>query len=249
MMKKVLFCHGVPGSQMDAELLRAANPNVEVIVIDLLSFPPETLDLALANALGAKSIAADQGGISLVGFSIGAMAAIKIAAAHPQLVSRLTLISPAAPLSLGDFLPDMAGKPVFEMATRRPMMLRALTALQGLLTRCSPNTMINLLFGKCGPAERALLKDPVFRNAMVTALTESFACRRGNYLAHINAYVSDWSDTLDNVRCPIDLWHGTKDTWSPPQMSAALAEAFGEKATVKLVQDAEHYSTMAKVTL
>ena len=248
-MKKVLFCHGMPGSQIDADLLRAANPNVEIIAIDLLSFPPESVDLAFANALGAKSIAADQDGIPLVGFSIGAMAAIKIAAAHPQSVSRLTLISPAGPLSLGDFLPEMAGKPVFEMAIRRPMMLRALTAFQGLLTRCSPNTMINLLFGKCGPAEKSLLKGPVFRNGMVTALTESFANRPSNYLAYINAYVSDWSDTLDMVQCPVDLWHGTNDTWSPPQMSAALAEAFGDKATVKLVQDAEHYSAMAQVTL
>ncbi|MEP3845479.1 MAG: alpha/beta fold hydrolase [Paracoccaceae bacterium] len=83
-MKKVLFCHGMPGSQKDADLLCAANPNAEVIAIDLLSFPPESMDLAFANALGTKSIATHQGGISLVGFSIGAMAAIKIAAAHPQ---------------------------------------------------------------------------------------------------------------------------------------------------------------------
>jgi pimeloyl-ACP methyl ester carboxylesterase len=70
------------------------------------------------------------GGVHLVGFSIGALAATKIAAFDPEQVSKLTLISPAAPLQLGTFLEDMAGKPIFEMAIKRPGVLALVTRVQ-----------------------------------------------------------------------------------------------------------------------
>ena len=65
----------------------------------------------------------------IVAFSLGAYRAIATAASQPEHVTRLTLISPAAPLELGDFLPHVAGRAVFR-ATRFPPLLRALTAVQ-----------------------------------------------------------------------------------------------------------------------
>lgn len=248
-MKTVLFCHGVPGSPADGTLLSAANPDVEVIAVDLLGFGPGSVGLALSQALDRAAPAKDQDGIAVAGFSIGAMAAIRLAADYPDLVSRLILVSPAAPLSLGDFLPDMAGRPVFGLATDHPARLHALTVFQGAMTRWFPDAVIALLFRTCGPAERALLKEPGFRAALVAGLDASFRRNRANYLAYLRAYVADWTHRLALVRCPVDIWHGTQDTWSPPQMSTALAESFGNSATLKLVEGAGHYSTLTHVTL
>lgn len=244
-MKNVFFCHGMPGSQKDADLLAAANPDAHIVAIDLLSAPAGGVGDVFLSALDGH----DKADVTVVGFSIGAMAAIQIAALHPNIVSKLILVSPAAPLSLGDFLPKMAGKPVFELAIKRPMVLRALTKAQGVIARLSPNTMINMLFGKCGPAEKALLLDPMFRPIITQGLRASFLHQQSNYLSYVTAYVEDWSGALDMVQCPVDLWHGSKDTWSPSEMSDALKDRLGDKATLNMVQDAEHYSTLTKAIL
>ncbi|MEO9685726.1 MAG: alpha/beta hydrolase [Tateyamaria sp.] len=238
-MPTVVFCHGMPGSVRDASLLQGANPEVNVIALDLLRLGPEEVNLL-------KSIRklSDGQKIHLVGFSIGAMVAIKIAASCPELVSNLTLVSPAAPLSTGDFLPDMAGKIVFDLAMKRPKMLRAITWVQGLTARLAPSILINALFAKSGPLERQLLKDPSFKEDMARALYRSFASEPGTYLTYVSSYVADWSNVLPLVQCPVDLWHGSKDTWSPPEMSQRLKDLLGSNAVLHEIPDAEHYSTL-----
>lgn len=248
-MKTVVFCHGMPGSKADADLLRTANPDIKIIALDLLELDPAQMDTELQNSLEAALKQTNCEQVHVVGFSIGAMAAIKLAALCPSLVSRLTLISPAAPLSLGEFLPNMAGKPVFDLAMKYPRLLVFLTRFQGLIARVSPNTLINMLFAKCGPMEKALLKDPLFRNVMAKALSVSLVQRPVTYISYVKAYVTDWSYILPSVECPVDLWHGTNDTWSPPEMSAKLEGAFGKRATLNLIKDAEHYSMLLRVLL
>ncbi|SCM66613.1 alpha/beta fold hydrolase [Donghicola eburneus] len=176
-MEAVFFCHGMPGSKADATLLHKANPDIDIVAVDLLANTPEDVDVAFSNALHSKVITVDKGGVVLAGFSIGAMAAIKIAAKRPDIVSRLILISPAAPLSMGDFLPDMAGKPVFKLAMSHPKLLRLLTVFQGLVTRWSPERTAGALFRNCGAAERALFEDPAFRASVNQALVECFLRR------------------------------------------------------------------------
>lgn len=248
-MRKIIFCHGIPGSTADAELLYKENPDIEVIALRLQDMNPKEIDTELSIALDAVMGRIDDDSVHVVGFSIGAMAAVKIAASRPNLVSRLTLISPAAPLSLGHFLNDMAGRPVFELAMKRPIALKLLTALQGMAARFSPNTMISMLFAKSGPSEKTLFKGSGFNHIVKKAILESFIINPNTYLAYIEAYVADWSHSLSEVQCPVDLWHGTSDTWSPPEMSKSLKDEFGEKATLNLVQDAEHYSTLTQVRL
>lgn len=248
-METVIFCHGMPGSTEDANLLRRTNPNAKIVPLKLLDVDPAQIDTGLQSSLDIFLEQSGQARVHLVGFSIGAMAAIKLAALRPEKVSRLTLISPAAPLSLGEFLPEMAGKPVFDLALKSPVLLKFLTGLQGWIVRISPNTMINMLFAKCGTKEKDLLKDPLFRGVLTQGLSDSLIKKPSSYLSYVCAYVSDWSGILQDVTCPVFLWHGTKDTWSPPEMSEKLEKAFGTKATLNLVEDAEHYSTLTRVVL
>ena len=248
-MACVIFCHGMPGGPADADLLRGANSDAVIDALNLLDCDAANLDHGLKSALDAVLANAPDAQVTLVGFSIGAMAAIRLAAMRPENVSRLVLISPAAPLSLGDFLPDMAGRPVFELARKAPVLLHILTGFQGLIVRISPKILINMLFAKCGPSEKELLKDAAFRDALAQGLVGSLARKPKGYLAFVSAYVADWSDVLPDVKCPVVLWHGTKDTWSPPAMSEALVDAFSEPAALNLVEDGEHYSTLAQAVL
>ncbi len=248
-MRTVIFCHGMPGSELDADLLRHANPSTNIIALNLLDVDPEQMERGLQDAFDEAFEQADNKPVDLVGFSIGAMVATRLATLHPANVSQLILVSPAAPLSLGDFLPNMAGKPVFELALKHPKLLRLLTRFQGSVARVSPRKLTNMLFAKCGAIEKQLLEEPLIRSAMAKALSASLVEKPASYIAYVSAYVSEWSGILLAVKCPVVLWHGTKDTWSPPEMSKKLEAAFESEVTLNWVENAEHYSTLTKVSL
>ena len=241
-MDRFIFCHGMSGRMIDAVLLQGANLPANVTALHLLD---GTLQHD-SSAIPAKSTRQQR---HVVGFSIGAMSAIQLAAQRPANVSRLTLISPAAPLSLGDFLSDMAGKPVFELAMRSPALLMPLTRCQGLMARIAPNALIKMLFANCSAAERDLLTDPQFRKVLTQGLQESLAHHPQGYVSHITNYVTDWRGLLPQVTCPVTLWHGTEDTWARPEMSRQLQRAFGANAVRKLVEGQEHYSNINTVSL
>ena len=248
-METVIFCHGLPGSPADADLLRQANPNHTIIALDILSVDPCKIDQDLVGIFKAALKEAGADKVHMVGFSIGAMVATRLAALHPESISRLTLVSPAAPLSLGDFLPHMAGKPVFVLAMKHPKLLTLLTNFQGVIARVAPAILIWILFSRCGASEKTLLKSPPFRSSILEGLSCSFQKRPAAYLAYISEYVTDWSDVLSAVTCPVDLWHGSKDTWSPTAMSEKLCSTFGDKAVLNVVREREHYSTLSYVML
>ncbi|MGO4907165.1 alpha/beta hydrolase [Pseudorhodobacter sp. W20_MBD10_FR17] len=245
----VFFCHGAPGSPQDATVLPPMGNDTLLIAHDIFASAPETL---LADALAAFDQAAAQatdGKATIIGFSIGAMLALKLAAARAANIKTLILISPAGPLSLGNFLPHMAGKPVFELAASNPKLLKSLTKLQCLLTKFAPKLLRNQLFHKSGAADRALLKDPAFRNTLAAAFKNSFCTHPAAYAACLQAFVTDWSADLGHITCPVTIWHGENDKWVPPAMAQALSAALPSPATLHLVPNTEHYSILAKITL
>ncbi len=243
----VFFCHGVPGGPDDATFLQTS---------DLPVTAPNLFDFAAGDplqhliSLYDKTCAETEGGrMHVVGFSIGAMAALRLAAARPDTVARVTVISPAAPLQLGNFLPEMAGAPVFKLAMQRPGVLRMLTTVQGGLARFAPGILINQLFTKCGPQERALLPDAQFKTTLTSGMRSSFVDHRQGYLAYLSAYVTDWSAELSQVQAPVDIWHGDADTWSPFAMSAAIKELVPAGCDLHVVPGGEHYSTLKAARL
>lgn len=244
----VYFCHGLPGSPADANLItEGLTPNTRVVAPKLLELdlePGSNLDEAVAQF--DNLIADAHGYIHVIGFSIGAMVACKIAADRPEEVGRLTLISPAAPLQLGDFLPFMAGAPVFQMARDTPRRLAMATAAQGLAARLAPGLLIKALFAKCGPQEKALMAEEQFQFLLKRALSNSYRKHPAQYRRMLAAYVEDWSDVLGKIECPVDLWHGNADSWAPIAMSEALEAAIAAPVVLHEIKGGEHYSTMAK---
>ena len=244
-----VFCHGMPGTIDDAQLLRAANPTASIVALDLLKVSPAASEEGLLSEF--DRITADASGktVHLIGFSIGAMVAIKLAARRPNRVSGLTLVSAAAPLSLGDFLPDTAGRVVFELARNRPWALSLLTRVQGILVRTAPNRLVKGLFAKCGPRERELLRSEHFRDIVIMGMKASFVDHPQSYLTFVKEYVHDWQGDIPDVICPVHLWHGTRDTWAPPSMAQALEKAFAAPVTMTWIEQGEHYSTLNDVVL
>ncbi len=248
-MKQALyFCHGAPGSPSDADLGFAGRFGLSpVMTPDLFADDTpgtDTIKSALAQ-FDSMTRKIPDGRIHVVGFSIGAMVAAHIAAARPERLMRLTLISPAAPLQLGDFLPQMAGQPVFRLAARHPGLFSALTYGQGVLTRAAPDLLIRRLFASAGGSEHALLENPDAAEVIRKGLRHSFSRHPKGYARMIAAYVSDWSPVLGSILCPVDIWQGTADRWVPLAMAQALAARLPGKVSLRLLEGAGHYTTLS----
>jgi pimeloyl-ACP methyl ester carboxylesterase len=250
-MRPILyFCHGLPGSPLDADLLdKTVSDTYQVIAADFLPAYSNKGFEGIVEAFDRDIDTGVTGPVTLVGFSLGAMIAMQLAAARPDKVVSLKLVSPAAPLSLGVFLPDMAGKPVFTLASEKPRLLALLTLFQGVLTRFVPGFLIKQLFQKSGQVERNLLSEAQFKTTVESGLQHSFCEHSKAYQSLLRYYVSDWSNITSEIKCPVEIWHGDQDKWAPVSMSHALCEEFVQKPKLHVVPGAEHYSTLTAANM
>ena len=183
------------------------------------------------------------GSFRVVGFSLGAPVALRLAADHPDRVAELVLVSAAAPLASGNFLPDMAGAPVFRLARKSKAGLGALLAAQGMAARLAPDALLAALSKGTCEAERDWLARPGVTPALARSLRESYGPRRADSVRRLRDYARS-TDPVPDIRAPVRILHGTEDTWTPPAMASALADALG--AEVEWQDGLGHYTTLAR---
>jgi len=239
MGRQIIFCHGCPGSPKDAAL--AFPKEWAVIAPDFLKVP-NPIETGLHAVSGAVEASGDK--VTIVGFSIGAMVAIKIARRSPENVGAIVLLSPAAPLQLGDYLERMAGRPVFELARKWPSALHGLAIVQLLALRLAPLVVLRQLFRDVGATERRFVADAAFRRHLIEGLASSLGAGRANYVELLRSYVADWRSDLDNLAMPVEIWHGAEDRWAPVSMAHDLAFRIGSDTVVNILPGHGHYASL-----
>lgn len=233
-----LYFHGLPGSSAELSgfgpelAARAAHFHVVTRGGDFAR---------LAEGVAARF---PDGPLRLVGFSLGAQAALRVAPLLGERVERIDLVSPAAPLQLGDFLGGMAGAPVFRAAQAGRAAFAALTFVQAQAARIAPRKMAAALMAKAKGEDRTLAADPRFIDSLSQSLRHSLIDNRLAYMAEIRAYVGDWRAELAKVHQPVCIWHGSEDDWTPPAMAVALAAALPSRHELAVIDGLSHFSTL-----
>ena len=232
------YLHGLPGSTAELDFALPdwqAKTNIQ---------PLDRLNAAATHKSALETMAsqiANYESVHLIGFSLGAMSAMKLAARMPETVVKLDLIAPAAPLALGDYLKDMAGKPIFEAAMKRGGALGRLVAAQRTLARVSKGAVIKAMFNGAADADQVLLKDRAMQDMLRDVLQKSLIEQPEAYKSELRAFVAPWADVLPRVRCKTVIWQGDADTWAPPALAAALSEALPD-ARLETLEGLSHYS-------
>ncbi|ATC32742.1 hypothetical protein CA606_10525 [Caulobacter vibrioides] len=244
-----IYCHGLPGSAAELELF--GGPDLEgasVVCLERLQAGRDHLDWQdrLLAAFDAARANLDRPTVRLVAFSLGTMSALHIAAKRPDAIEAVDVISAAAPLELGDFLPRMAGKAVFQAAATSPGALRRLGHGQSLINAIAPSFLLKVMFAGAAASEQALLADADFRAAVRDGLTASLGRGRAAYEDELRTYVRPWSQILSSVGCPVTLWHGDADGWAPLDMAYALAKALPSGAAVTEIAGAGHFDALKR---
>lgn len=230
-----IYCHGLPGSAAE---LSAIIPNGVATPTTLAPLDLAGFDRALSNASSDKA--------HIIGFSLGAMTALKIASQRPHHISQISLIAPAAPLELGNFLPDMAGGPLFKVAQKGVIPFKLFTAFQSLGVKIARKPIISTMFAGSPKADMELLSDGAFYSVLANGLKSSLGRENKAYREAVLAYVKPWADELSAITAPINIYHGTKDSWTPIEMAYALQKEIPSNVKVTPLANLGHYSALHK---
>jgi len=246
----VVYFHGAPGAPEECELFdqQAQADGLSFVCLDRFAAGPEFQGEGYFRALAVEILAcAGTARVHFVGFSIGAFVALQTCRHMQGRVASLNLISAAAPLEAGDFLPGMAGQQVFRLARKWPLLFSLLSRWQGLLARLAPGFLFNMLFASARAGDLELRADTQFRHRTTQQLRQCFVSRVAGYIRDMQAYVMPWSAHLGAITMKTRIWHGTEDNWSPMAMAEYLGIALPECEQVELISGLSHYSCLQQV--
>lgn len=233
-LKSVAYFHGMPGGPGEW----AAHAPAHLIGTAAL---PDRNHPSFDPAGFAASLLP---GTTLIGFSLGAFAALQVAALAGERVGALHLVSPAAPLQLGEFLPDMAGGALFRLALRHPHIFAGVARAESWVAWKAPGFLLKRLMAGAAGADRALARDAAWCIAMAQVLRAGLGHSATGFIGDVRRYVDDWTGLLPQVHAPVTIWQGDQDNWTPPAMAQALAAALPGAASVVTLPGASHYSAL-----
>ncbi len=229
----IVYFHGMPGGPGEWDLLAPAALQEGAIALDRNS--PNRDGLALVDL---------PENVTVIGFSLGAPPALRLARQLGERVEALHLVSPAAPLQLGSFLPDMAGGALFALAARHPRLFRLVVAAQCLLARHAPALLLGRLFATARGGDARLWADPGFRTGLAEVLRKGLGRDARGFAAEVAAFVADWREELAApLPMPVTIWQGSADNWTPPAMAHALHASLPGSRLVML-DGCSHYSAL-----
>jgi pimeloyl-ACP methyl ester carboxylesterase len=185
--------------------------------------------------------------VDLIGFSIGCHVALEVSICLAEKMGSLHLISAAAPLEAGDFIGQMAGKPVFKLAQHMPILFKLLSHWQGLLVRASPELLFNMVFASAQGNDKKRVTDPAFKQLLGGILGTCFKQTISGYIKDVLQYVQPWSPRVAICLADTYLWHGEQDNWSPVAMAHYLESALPSCKGQHIEPDASHYSCLIAV--
>ncbi|KGJ91737.1 alpha/beta fold hydrolase [Colwellia psychrerythraea] len=243
----VVYFHGTPGAITECSLFDdyAKQHKLNIICFDRFAIDSAIRGRdyyqAIANTIKDK---AKDKQFDFIGFSIGCHVAIEVSNLLGEQIDNLHLVSAAAPLDSGDYLPDMAGGAVFKLAMNYPFIFRALSYWQSLLAQISPKLLFAMLFASARGEDKKLSQQQDFKDYINPVLASVYTCQLNGYLRDVSQYVSPWTESLKLCPAKTHLWHGSDDNWSPLPMAEYLAENISSCSKVNTLGGASHYSCL-----
>jgi len=241
----VIYFHGTPGAITECSLFEkhAKRHKLNIVCFDRFAIDAAIQGKAYYQELctAIKDIAKGKS-LAIIGFSIGCHVAIEVSNLLGAQVKALHLVSAAAPLESGDYLPEMAGGTVFKLAMNYPRLFCALSYWQLLLAKLSPKLLFSMLFSSAQAQDKLLSQQQDFKDYLIPILMSSYATHIHGYLRDVAHYVSPWQDALSTNTSNTYLWHGTEDNWSPIAMATYLASAMN--SCMNDIEGASHYSCL-----
>jgi pimeloyl-ACP methyl ester carboxylesterase len=246
-----IYCHGFPGTRLEARLfdMPARRFKLRVIAPDRnglgLSDPkPErklldwTADVeALADSLGFERF-------FLIGVSGGGPYATACAYRLADRLNGVTLVCPLGPLDQPGLLAAMRWPAKINFQSIRNTPLLSHLSFQYAvvpMVQLSPLWIYQLMLSIAPAPDAAVLKRPGVRSAITASIHESVRQGAKGVLQEMEIYTRPWGFNLAEVAIPIQIWHGTADETVPILHSQTLAAELAD-CSLQLAEEEGHFS-------
>ena len=228
----IIHQHGMPGSRLEHE----AEPDfyrslaVRVITPDrpgyglsdphphrgLLDWPSDVEELA--DSLGIHRF-------GITALSGGGIYALACAAVIPNRLIDVVVTGCPAPMQRRGALDGMRFSTLagIWLGREAPWLLEAGATLLAGLIRRHPRFFVEQANRDKPPADRRWLSMPSVAAGAVDTLREALRSGAWGYVQDIRVLAGRWGFALEDIRVPVQLWHGDQDTVIPLHHSQFLA--------------------------
>lgn len=244
----IVHQHGMPGSRLEHE----AEPDfyrsmgVRVITPDrpgyglsdphprrlLLDWPADVAELA--DSLGISRF-------GITALSGGGIYALACAAAIPERLSEVVVTGSPGPMQRKGALAGMRlmTRAGVWFGSQSPWLLDAAAAVASRAAHRYPRFFVEQANRDKPLADRYWLSMPSVSREAAESLREAFRAGAWGYVADIRALAQPWGFALENIRVPVQLWHGNEDTVIPMHHSQYLASVI-PGATLRICTGEAH---------
>jgi len=248
----VLLFPGTPGSRLQGHPDRSipATVGVRLIGVDrpgyglsdnqrhrtLLDWPVDVE--ILADHLGLERFA-------VLGISGGGPYAAACAWKIPQRLTTVALVSPMGPVDDTKAVADMPwlNRLMLTLAKWGDWPVSFPAAALVTLARQRPDWYLALLNAHLPSVDRDLYIRPPIQTALREDLAEALRFGRHGAVRDIVLLANPWPFSLQEIRVPVQLWHGEQDATVPVQIGRAIATALPH-CQARFVPDAGHLLVM-----
>lgn len=174
------------------------------------------------------------------GWSAGGAYALACAHALQPRIDAVALVSGAGRLDLPGFVEQMSTAAAWRLAARVPSAMTLAYSALGRLAGRSPGTAQKVLFSGISKVDRAVLGRPDVGPRVMAAYVE--ATRRGGrgLTEDMQAVLNPWGFDPAEIRLPVHLIHGRRDTIAPPAHAEHWIETLQDTRPV-WIEDGGHF--------
>jgi pimeloyl-ACP methyl ester carboxylesterase len=196
---------------------------------------------AIADSLGIPSFA-------VVGRSGGGPHALACAARLPDRVTRAAVLVGMAPADADglNWYQGMNRENVIEYSAADPADPSEVTErlrVRADATRVNPQTLLAEIEEQMSEADKRIVQDISIRRLLTSSYGEAVRTGPYGWIDDVLAFRNDWGFSLEDIHCPVLLWHGEDDTFSPVEHTRWMKSKIGS-AEVVIRPDAAHFGAV-----
>jgi pimeloyl-ACP methyl ester carboxylesterase len=223
--KPLLYCHGFPGSRLEAQLFEtsACQSHVKLIAVDRPGYGQSDYKSfqklsEWVNDVSEIADILDLGRFSVLGVSGGGPYALACAHQIPSRLNNVGVVCGLGPVYEPWAIRDMQwpARLGFTLAQRAPRLLRLVYGdLTSKVMRWNPDFLMSLLMVSAPIADNIALKRPEVRQVFVMSAKESLRKGAQGALQDFVMYSHEWGFNIKDISMVINLWHGKSDATVP----------------------------------
>ena len=164
---------------------------------------------------------------AVAGVSGGGPFAAACAALLGDRITRTAIISGVGPPPSMLVAKNWEVRAGFRAASSAPWVILLPIAASAFLGARAPGFLLRRLTERLPACDREILRRPTIRAMLMRDIVEAFRNGHRAFLQDLELEARPWGIALEQVSCPVALWHGSRDTIVPTHATEALAATAG----------------------